>query len=151
MIGAAQALRSWSSALAGCSLVLCGCSTEAEKRQAEEAVTRFHAMFDAGRLREIYAGSGAELKRTASEAEFIRVAGTVRQRLGTVRNTMQQGWNVNFGTGGTVVTVVYDTHFLYGTGIEQFVFRTSGQQAVLIGYHINSRDLIGPPAGGTGR
>jgi hypothetical protein len=143
--------RLWKATLIGVALMLCGCSAAAEKRQAEEAVTRFHAMLDGGQLREIYAASGEELKATASEADFLRLAGTVRQRLGTVRNTMQQGWNVDFGTGGTVVTLVYDTHFLYGSGIEQFVFRTSGREAALIGYHINSNELIVQPPGGAPR
>jgi hypothetical protein len=148
---ALPAPRCWNAALVGLALLLCGCSAAAEKRQAEEGVGRFHAMLDAGRLREIYAASGEELKAAASEAEFLRVAETVRTRLGTVRNTMQQGWNIDFSTAGTIVTVVYDTHFLYGSGIEEFVFRTNGAAAVLVGYHINSSELNAPPPGNATR
>ena len=118
------------------------------KEQAEQAVTEFHRQLDDGRHREIYEAAGSELKQATTEGEFTRLLATVRERLGAIRSTSQQGWHVNAGTGGTLVTLTYETQFASAPGTEQFVYRIDGERALLIGYHINSNALIatGPPA-----
>jgi HAMP domain-containing protein len=124
--------------LSGCGAMMRG------KEQAERAVAEFRRQVDQGRFQDIYNASGPELKQTATEGEFTRMLGMVRDRLGAVRSTEEQGWNVNVANGGTVVNLTYQTQFAAGPATEQFIYRIEGERAVLIGYHVNSNALIGP-------
>ena len=86
-----------------------------------------------------------EFRQAGSEQAATRFLAMVHDRLGPVRRADQRGWRVNFATGGTMVSLSYSTEFASGRGTEDFVFRVRGGSPVLVGYHINSMDLIGAP------
>jgi hypothetical protein len=131
-------------ALACCSL---GAIT-ADKAVAEAAAVRFHHMLDAGDYHGIYQTTAPEFRRLTSEEEFTRLLRAIHERLGAVGQVSDQGWRVNFQSGGNMVSLNYATRFASGRGAENFVFRVEGQTARMAGYHINSTDLVlGPPSG----
>jgi len=123
-----------------------GCSAGADRAKAEAAVQQFHEMVAAERYREIYVGAADEFRRSASEEEGINFLRMIHDRLGAVRSTSSTGWRVNYTPGGSTVTLTYNTQFASGAGTEDFVFRTGGANAQLVGYHVNSPALIGPAA-----
>jgi hypothetical protein len=127
--------------LCGCLLILTGCSGSEELQEAERAVPRFRQMLEAGQLPQMYEQSAPELKGVTSKAEFIEFLAAVR-KLGTVKTAERTGFNVRYGTDGTHVSLVYETEFAAGSGVESFVYRTSGSGATLAGYNINSRALM---------
>jgi len=47
-----------------------------------------------------------------------------------------------FAGEGTRVTLTYETEFANGTGSEEFLWHVHDGQALLFGYHINSKELI---------
>ena len=108
-------------------------------------------MLDAGRYHDIYAGAANEFRQSGSEQAATRFLAMVHDRLGPVRRADQRGWRVNFATGGNVVSLSYSTQFASGRGTEDFVFRVRGGSPVLVGYHINSMDLIGAARAAAGR
>ena len=109
---------------------------------AEAAVAQFHEQFNAGQFREIYGQAHEEFRKSTSEADFVPVLEAVRRKLGTVKHAEQAGWNVNATTSGTQVTLGYNVEFSEGKGAEQFVFRISGDKALLLNYNVNSPLLI---------
>jgi hypothetical protein len=123
-------------------LLFAGCSMQADTKAAEQAVPRFHDLVDAGQFEVIYAESGEEFRKSISQDKFFAFIGAVHRKLGPVKATKPDGWFVNYNTSGTFVTLNYATTFVEGEGAEQFVFRLSGDKAVLVGYHINSSELI---------
>jgi hypothetical protein len=127
-------------AAVGCSLA--SCSAGQDRAVAESGVAEFRRMMDAGRYREIYSGAAADFRQVSSEQTALRFLEMVGTRLGPVRQATQQGWNVNVGTGGHMVTLNYATEFTRGRGTESFVFRVEGERAKLAGYHVNSMDLM---------
>lgn len=135
--------------LTAVSLGLAGCSAGQDKSAAEAGVQRFREMLGAGRYAEIYRSAGPEFRQNGSEDSAVRFLRSVHDRLGAVRNANQTGWRVNYGSGGSVTVLNYATEFERGRGAEEFVYRVDGGQSVLIGYHINSNDLVqdAPPAG----
>ena len=137
-------------AIAAAIMFLTGCSAGAEKAAAETGVAQFRQRMASGRYREIYSTSAQDFRQTSSERTAVRFLEQVGERLGPVRRSTQQGWNVTFGTNGTLVTLGYATEFARGRGTENFVFRVSGGTAQLAGYHINSMDLMmaSPPPEG---
>jgi len=118
-----------------------GCSTGEELAAAERQVQLFHQQFNAGRFAGIYDASAPALKKTGSGRDFVRFMEGVRNKLGPVQSTERQGFNVNFGTGGTEVTLSFQTRFAAGPGVEEFVYSGSGAAKRLVGYHVNS-DLL---------
>jgi hypothetical protein len=122
-----------------------GCSAGQDKAIGEGGVVQFHRLLDAGRYHDIYAGAANEFRQSGSEQAAIRFLAMVHDRLGPVRRADQRGWRVNFTTGGTMVSLRYGTQFASGRGTEDFVFRVRGGSPSLVGYHINSMDLIGAP------
>jgi hypothetical protein len=127
--------------LCGCLLILAGCSSSEELQEAERAVPRFRQMFEAGRFPQMYEQSAPELKRVTPRAEFIEFLTGVQRKLGTAKMAQRTGFNVRYGTDGTHVTLVYQSRFATGSGVETFVYRTSDSGAKLAGYHVNSHAL----------
>jgi len=59
-----------------------------------------------------------------------------------VKAATQQGFFVNFTTSGTMVRLNYTTKSEQGDAQEEFLWKMKGNQAVLVGYHINSNALV---------
>jgi len=66
----------------------------------------------------------------------------VEGKLGGVKETTKNGWNVNFQPSGTFVVLGFKTQFEKGVGEETFTYRISDRDALLVGYRINSNTLI---------
>jgi hypothetical protein len=123
-----------------------GCSFSQGKSAAEAGAAQFHQMLDAGRFHDIYAGTSDDFRRVSTEAEFVRLLQLIHDRLGAVRQSSESDWRVNFSGGSGTVVLHYATQFASGRGSEEFVYRVSGGNARLAGYHLNSTDLL---TGGT--
>ena len=102
------------------------CSLTKGKEIGERAVVQFHNQFNAGQYHEIYVQSDEGFRKAA------------RRKLGTVKNSSQTGWHVNATPTGTMVTLNYDVEFSEGKGTEQFVFKLSGDKALVFNYNVNS-------------
>ena len=128
--------------IAGMLATVSSCSLTKGKQIGEQAVVTFHNQFNAGQYREIYAQSDEGFKKATSEADTLALFGAVRRKLGTVRNSNQTSWHVNATPTSTMVSLAYDVEFGEGKGTEQFVFRLSGDKALLFNYNVNSSLLI---------
>lgn len=114
------------------------CSLTKGKEIGERAVVQFHNQFNAGQYHEIYVQSDEGFRKAASEADTLALFEAVRRKLGTVKNSSQTGWHVNATPTGTMVTLTYDVEFSEGKGTEQFVFKLSGDKALVFNYNVNS-------------
>jgi len=122
--------------------VVAGCSMSTDTKVAERAVDTFHEMLNAGQSDAIYSASGDELKKAAKREEFVALLDAIHRKLGVTKSWTKKGWNVNYHTSGTFVTLNYSTIFDGGDAAEQFVYRLKDGKALLAGYHINSTALI---------
>jgi hypothetical protein len=109
---------------------------------AESAVTQFHNQYNAGQFRDIYNQADEVFRKSGDEASLVQYLEALQRKLGKVKEAHGTGWHVNATTGGTMVTLGYDVEFNEGKGTEQFVFRVSGDKALLYGYNVNSPLLI---------
>jgi hypothetical protein len=123
-------------------VVVAGCSMSADTKLAEEAVARFHTMLDAAQFAAIYADAADELKKVTTQDKLTALLEAVHRKLGTVKSSMRQTWNVNYHTSGTFITLTYATSYEGGDASEQFIYRLQGADARLAGYHINSEALV---------
>jgi hypothetical protein len=120
-------------------LLVFGCSAGEAKKSAEtDTVPAFHAQYDRSDFEAIYKNARDEFREATSRDDFDKFMSAVRRKLGKVKSSSRQTWNVNVGTGGTRIVLTFQTEFEYGKGIETFTF-LNGK---LLGYNINSNTLI---------
>ncbi len=130
--------------LATCALVA-GCSFgdfTAGRGEGEKGVTSFHALLNDGRFDEIYDGASDEFRGATARKRFAELLGAVQRKLGKVTGTENKGWRVNSRNLQTYVELAQATRFDRGEAQESFVFVVRGGKATLIGYNIQSQDLI---------
>jgi hypothetical protein len=123
-------------------LLLCACSPSLSTADSEAAVGKFHQQFDAGSFDEVYGNAAPELKAATSKDKFLSFMTVVHRKLGNILSTKQANWRVFAGTNGNFIDLVYNTTFEHGQGVESFRFRTDLGAPQLVGYNINSTDLI---------
>jgi hypothetical protein len=121
---------------------LVGCSSGEHMATAEQGVTEFRQFMESRQFARVYAASSVEFRKTTSEAEMVRILGALNNKLGSVKNAEKNGWNVNFHTSGTFVTLGFKTEFEKGSGAERFVFRIADGRAALVSYNVNSPALL---------
>ena len=123
-------------------LIAASCSMGDHVETAKAGVDEFHARLAESKFEEIYADSASDFQDATTQEDAVKLFAAVITKLGKPISSSQSGWHVNFGTGGTVVTLEMQTEFERGKGVERYVFRISDGVARLMSYHINSNDLV---------
>ena len=123
-------------------LLLTACSGPVDTNVAEQAVPKFHEMLDAERFQSIYDQSTDDLKKAASQKDFVEVLIAIHRKLGATKSFSLQSKSVNYSPFVTLVTLSYTTIYAEGEATEQFEYRLQEEKAVLNGYHITSNALM---------
>jgi hypothetical protein len=123
-------------------LSLAACSGTQKINMAQEATAHFHEMMSAGQFEQIYAQTDDTFKKATTAEDLTRFLSIMNRKLGIVKTSGRDAWNVGFTPSGTSVTLRYTTQFDHGTGAETFVYRFADGRALLVGYHINSIALM---------
>lgn len=119
----------------------CGGMLKGEEA-AEKSAADFHKLYNDGKFSEIYSSSDSKFKSETTEKQFLELMSAVQRKLGKVTQTSTP--NINIRTFNFTTTVILNkkTTFEQGTGMEVFTFQMDGGKAVLVGYNIDSKDLI---------
>lgn len=128
--------------LLGLAIMVSACSMEKDTALAEAQVARFHQELNSQQFETMYENAGPELKAAGTKSDFVALLNAVHRKLGTVTSSKRVTWNVNYHTSGSFVTLGYETTFTNGKGAEQFVYKLDDGKAFLVGYHINSNELV---------
>lgn len=112
------------------------------KGAAEDAIARFHASYNENKLDEIWQNASPKFRDALSKKKYDEFIGAVRRKLGKVKSSSSAGWNVRSINGNTTAVMTQKTIFENGKGTEKFTFAVDGDDAVLVGYNIQSMDLI---------
>lgn len=123
-------------ALAGCGGFVKG------KAAAGKAIARFHASYNQGELDDIWDAADSKFRAAMTRQKYDDFMGAVRRKLGKVTSTSNTGWKVQSFNLKTSVRMTQKTIFEKGEGVESFTFAMNGTSAVLVGYNIQSMDLV---------
>jgi hypothetical protein len=124
-------------------LLASGCTGMLKGKQAaEQSVADFHKLYNDGKIAELYSAGHSKLKSATTEKEFLEFIGDVQRKLGNATKSANAGFNIRSTNFTTTVVLNQTTTFEHGTGTEVFAFEMDGDKAVLLGYNINSKDLI---------
>jgi hypothetical protein len=129
--------------LLGCAL-LCGagCGVSSSRQQAEAAIGVFHSELNAGDFDAIWDGADDAFRQSVSRQSYDKFVGGVHRKLGRALRTTNQNWSVRSLNLQTSVVLIQRTEFEYGSGTETFTFSVRGESVKLLGYHIESTDLV---------
>jgi hypothetical protein len=117
---------------------LSGCGLKQDTKAAEAEVERFHQRWNADDFKAIYDEAHSNF-RSAQSAEVI--SGTlqgVKRNYGVFKSATRRSWGFSSDNGVTDVKLKYDSVYENGSAVEAFVFRMSGDKALLLSYDIMS-------------
>jgi hypothetical protein len=123
-------------------VVLLAACSPADTKVAEQAVSTFHELLDAGKFQSIYDQSATDLREVATKQDFVALLDAVHRKLGLTKTFNLDSKSVNYSPSGTLVTLKCTTTFAEGEASEEFVYQLEDGKAVLDGYHINANALI---------
>lgn len=119
----------------------CGKLTQG-KAAGEKAVADFHALYNQDKVEDIWKEADPKFRTTTTKQQYDDLMGALQRKLGHVVSTSNNGWQVRSFNLSTSVLLAQNTTFEHGQGTESFTFALNGTNAVLVGYHIQSMDLI---------
>jgi hypothetical protein len=114
----------------------------ADKAKAEAAVGVFHQRLDAENFDAIWSGTDDALRAATSRPKFEKFVQAVHRKLGNVVKTSGAGWRVQTFNFKTHVVLQQKTDFEHGSGTEIFTFAVHGEDVKLVGYRVDSEDLV---------
>jgi hypothetical protein len=127
----------------GLLLYLSGCGGLTKgKAAAEAAIILFHQQMNDGLYEEIWNQAHEKFRGASSKEKFVEFMSAIERKLGKVQSSKNIGWKVNTFNFTTTVLMNQNTTFEKGSGIETFTFEMKGENALLVGYNIQSMDLI---------
>ena len=124
-------------------MMLAGCGGMTKgKPAAERAVAHFHDLYCQGKLEDIWKDADPRFRSASTKEKYDELMGALQRKLGKVTSTSNTGWRVQSFNLKTTVLMSQNTTFENGQGTESFTFVLNGTNAVLVGYNIQSTDLI---------
>jgi hypothetical protein len=120
-----------------------GCGRQAGIDDAQQAVVTFHQRLNRSDYGSIWGSTGQAFRDVTHEDQFDRLLNAVHTRLGAVKSSEDSGWRVNYTNNGVFKLIDRRTSFEKGKGEESFVFQVKDEGLQLVGYHINSMQLLG--------
>ena len=128
------------------------CMSPTDFAVVERAAAQFHDLQARGDDNAIYQAASPELRASSRLEDLTRIGNAVRNIRGCQAPARDPNtWNNNIDTSGHFITVVYNRQCADGPLVETFVFRVTGQQALLAGYHASGMALFpaSPPSPAT--
>lgn len=111
-------------------------------QMSDASVAAFHQKLNQGQFHELYVAASPEFQRASSEKDITDLFNAIHTKLGDVVSANRTGIFLNATTSGNFARVSYDTTFAHGKGVETFNWLLVNDQLKLMGYNIESRDLI---------
>lgn len=118
-------------------LALSGCGLKKDTKAADAAIERFHQHWNADEFKAIYDEAHANFRNKSGEetaATFSRVKGVY----GQFKSATRRSWGFNTDKGVSDIKLKYDSTYDRGAAVEAFVYRITGDQALLTSYEIMS-------------
>ena len=132
------------SALLAFSMVLAGCRDFKEAPgDGDHLDAELHNSIARGDWNGIYANADPGYREAVTLEKSTALFSTIVRKLGPPISSKQTSWNLNANTSGTILRSECETKFgKNASGVESIVWRKTGGTYRLLGYHINSDELI---------
>jgi hypothetical protein len=119
-------------------LGLTGCGLKKDTKAAEAEIDRFHKHWNAGEFKDVYDEAHMNFRNSQSAEQTAATLTRVKSNYGEFKSAKQRTWGFNSDHGMTDIRLKYDSSYGHGNAVEAFVYRMSGDKALLLGYDIMS-------------
>ena len=117
---------------------LSGCGLKQNTKAAETEVDRFHQRWNADDFKAVYDEAHANFRNSQSADVMIGTLQGVKRNYGAFKSATRRSWGFSSDNGVTDVKLKYDSAYENGSAVEAFVYRMSGDKALLVSYDIMS-------------
>jgi hypothetical protein len=128
--------------LAGAALALVlglsGCGLKKDTKAADAAVDLFHQHWNADEFKAIYNEGHKNFRNSQSADEIIAILQRAKQNFGAFKSATRRSWGFNSNNGVTNIKLKYDSAYERGSAVEEFIYRMTGDKALLISFDIMS-------------
>ena len=115
---------------------LAGCGLKQDTKAAEAEVERFHQRWNADEFKAVYDEAHPDFRNSQSADATIGTLQGVKRNYGAFKSATRRSWGFNSDNGVTNVKLKYDSAYVNGSAVEAFVYRMSGDKALLVSYDI---------------
>jgi hypothetical protein len=109
---------------------------------AEPEVKRFRELLTARQYEKIYDTAHPDFRNGAPKERVVALFAAIERKIGSFKSAAQINWSVNTHNMTTTVVLVYASKYAEGEATETFTIIVDDQKASLLGYNINSFDMI---------
>jgi hypothetical protein len=117
-------------------LGLSGCGLKKDTKAAETEVDRFHKHWNTDEFKAVYDEAHVNFRNSQSADEITATLQRVKRNYGAFQSAVRRSWG--FSTDNGLTDVKYDSAYENGSAVEAFVYRMSGDKALLVSYDIMS-------------
>lgn len=117
-------------------LELAGCGVAKNTKVAEAEVDRFHQRWNAAEFQAVYDEAHMQFRAAQSAEAMITTMQAVKKNYGNLKSSTKRSWGFNSNEGVTDIKLSYDSAFDHGAAVEAFLFRITGEKALLVSYDI---------------
>jgi len=129
--------------LACAAVIMTGCGGLIKAKAASEAaIHHFHQLLSDGKFEDIWEEASPKFRNASKKEKYDEFMSALQRKLGKVKSTSNVSWKVSTYNLTTTVLMTQKTVFEKGEGTESFTFEIDGDKAVLVGYNVQSMDLI---------
>jgi hypothetical protein len=118
------------------SLISCGLSKNT--KQAEAQVDRFHQHWNEGDFQAVFNEAHMNFRAAQSASDLLTTMLAVKKNYGELKSSKRRSWGFNKNNGVTDIKLSYDSAYDRGSAVEEFVYRMTGDRALLLSYDIAS-------------
>lgn len=124
-------------------LVLAFRSASSAQGEISVAVDRLlQAAADGSFARTYQSATTPEFRQATSAADYARLGDTIKTQLGALRSKHVVQVNMRRSAAKSLVDVIYDATFERGKGTIRATFQRSGNQWLLLAFHVNSPAML---------
>lgn len=124
----------------GLLLGLAGCGVAKNTKVAEAQVNRFHQRWNASEFQAVYDEAHMNFRSAQPVEVMVATLQKVKQTYGDLKSSTKRSWGFNSDKGVTDIKLSYDSAFDHGAAVEAFVYRMTGDKALLVSYDIMTPD-----------
>lgn len=124
--------------------IVAACNPMEQLDDADAEVAEFHQQMDNRQFDAIWEAGSKEFKASGPKADAVAFLGQIRDRMGALKSTTREGFNLNTDNGVTMVKVTHKSEFDNGPATETFDFVRVEDELQLYNYNINWGTDQGP-------
>jgi hypothetical protein len=118
-------------------LGLSGCGLKKNTKAAEAEVDRFHKHWNADEFKAVYDEAHANFRNSPVD-QAVATFQRVKRNYGAFKSATKRSWGFSSDQGVNDIKLKYDSAYDNSAAVEAFVYRMTGDKALLVSYEIMS-------------